>query len=311
MKAIRLHKRGGPEQLVFEDAPVPEPKADEARVRVHAAAITPTELTWPATYKFPDGRERLPSIPAHEVSGVVEALGSDATEVGIGEAVYGLIDFPHDGCAAEYATGRAADLAPKPRTIDHVHAAAVPLSGLTAWQALFDHAKIQSGQHVLIHGAAGGVGSYAVQLARWKGAHVVATASAQHAALLRELGVERFIDYATTRFEDVVKNVDAVFDTVGGDTPERSWPVLKPGGTLVSIVPNPSHEEARAQGIRCIFFIVNPSRRQLGRIAELIDAGHVRPIVAAVVPLAQTRAAFERGLAGHNRGKFVLRVVDD
>ncbi|HUI05375.1 MAG TPA: NADP-dependent oxidoreductase [Verrucomicrobiae bacterium] len=310
MKAIRLHKQGGPEQLVFEDAPLPDPKADEALVRVHAAAITPMELTWPATYRYPDGRERLPSIPAHEVSGVVESLGPGASEVGIGEAVYGLIDFPHDGCAAEYAAVRAGDLAPKPRTIDHVHAAAVPLSALTAWQALFDHAKIRSGQHVLIHGAAGGVGSYAVQLARWKGAHVVATASARHAALLHELGVERLVDYATTPFEHAVKNVDAVFDTVGGDTPERSWRVLKPGGVLVSIVPNPSHERARAQGIRCVFFIVNPNRRQLSRITELIDAGHVRPIVGAVLPLAQAREAFERGLAGHNRGKFVLRVAD-
>jgi len=140
---------------------------------------------------------------------------------------------------------------------------ALPLSALTAWQALFDRAKIQSGQHVLIHGAAGGVGSYAAQLARWKGAHVAATASARHAALLRELGVERLIDYATTRFEDVVKNVDMILDTVGGDTPERSWPVLKPGGTLVSIVPNPSHERARTQGIRCVFFIVAPNRGKL------------------------------------------------
>jgi len=311
MKAIRLHQRGGPEQLLFEDAPVPDPRPGEARLRVHAAGITPMELTWPDTYQYPDGRERLPSIPAHEVSGVVDSLGSGANAVRVGDEVYGLIDFPRDGCAAEFATIPAGDLAPKPRMIDHVHAAAVPLSALTAWQALFDHAKIQSGQQVLIHGAAGGVGTYAVQLARWKGAHVVATASARHAALLRELGVDQIVDYTTTRFEDAVKNMDTVLDTVGGDTPERSWRVLAPQGTLVSIVPNPSHERARARAIRAIFFIVKPSRTQLIRLAELIDAGQVHPIVDAVVPLAQAREAFQRGWAGHNRGKIVLRVVGD
>jgi NADPH:quinone reductase-like Zn-dependent oxidoreductase len=309
MKAIRLRKRGGPEQLIFEDAPEPVPMTDEARVQVYAAAITPKELTWPDTYQYPDGRERLPSIPAHEVSGIVDAVGPAEAGLAVGEAVYGLIDFPHDGCAAEFATVRAADLAPKPRTLDHVHAAAVPLSALTAWQALFDHAKLQAGQRVLIHGAAGGVGSFAVQLARWKGVHITSTASQRHASFLRELGVHEAIDYAATRFEDAVKDMDVVFDTVGGDTPERSWQVLKPGGVLVSIVPNPAHERAEAQGIiRNIFFIVKPNRSQLIQIGELIDTGHLRPVVGEVLPLELARDAFERGLAGHNRGKFVLRV---
>lgn len=311
MKAIRLHKRGGPEQLIFEEAPVPVPTLDEARVVVYAAAITPTELSWPESYQYPDGRERLPSIPAHEVSGIVEDVSPGTDGIAVGEAVYGLIDFPHDGCAAEYATVRTADLAPKPRTIDHVHAAAVPLSALTAWQAFFDHAKLEAGQRVLIHGAAGGVGSYAVQLARWKGANIVATASMRHATFLRELGVEEIIDYAERRFEETVKDIDVVFDTVGGDIPERSWRVLKPGGVLVSIVPNPSHERAQSQGIRSVFFIVKPIRAQLIQIGELIDTGHVRPIVGEVLPLALARDAYERGLAGHNRGKFVLRVRKD
>ena len=222
MKAIRLHARGGPEQLVYEDAPLPDPAAGEALLRVYAAGITPTELTWSETYQTPDGHERLPTIPGHDVSGVVEALGPGVSDVSPGDAVYGLIAFPRDGSAAEYVVVRAGDLAPKPRTLDHVHAAAVPLSALTAWQALFIHAGLTAGQRVLIHGAAGGVGAFAAQLARWRGAHVSATASARHHEFLRELGVETVIDYRTTRFEEVLRDVDVVLDTIGGDTLERS-----------------------------------------------------------------------------------------
>ena len=179
VRAIRLHARGGPEQLVYEDAPLPDPAAGEALLRVYAAGITPTELTWSETYQTPDGHERLPTIPGHDVSGVVEALGPGVSDVSPGDAVYGLVAFPRDGSAAEYVAVRAADLAPKPRSLDHVHAAAVPLSALTAWQALFIHAGLAAGQRVLIHSAAGGVGAFAAQLARWRGAHVSATASAR------------------------------------------------------------------------------------------------------------------------------------
>src|ERR1700712_2024124 len=181
VKAIRLHARGGPEQLVYEDAPLPDPAAGEALLRVYAAGITPTELTWSETYQTPDGHERLPTIPGHDVSGVVEALGPGVSDVSLGDAVYGLVAFPRDGSAAEYVVVRAGDLAPKPRTLDHVHAAAVPLSALTAWQALFDHAQLKPGQRVLIHGAAGGVGAYAVRMAKKHGAEVYATASSRHA----------------------------------------------------------------------------------------------------------------------------------
>ena len=225
MKAVRLHSRGGPEQLVYEDAPLPDPAAGEVRVRVFAAGITPTELTWDATYQTPDGRDRLPSIPGHDVSGVVEALGRGVTGVSPGDAVYGLIDFPRDGSAAEFVAVPAAHLAPKPGTLDHVRAAAVPLSALTAWQALFDHAGLAAGQKVLIHGAAGGVGSFAVQLARWRGAQVSGTTSADDADFLRALGVETVIDYRAARFEDLLRDVDVVLDTVGGETLERSWRV--------------------------------------------------------------------------------------
>src|SRR4051795_703663 len=255
VKAIRLHARGGPEQIVYEDAPLPAPAAGEALLRVHAAGITPTELSWSETYKTPDGRERLPTIPGHDVSGVVEALGPGVSEVAPGDAVYGLVAFPRDGGAAEYVAVRAADLAPKPRSLDHVHAAAVPLSALTAWQALFVHAGLAAGQRVLIHGAAGGVGAFAAQLARWRGAHVGATASARHHEFLRELGVETAIDYRTTRFEEVLRDVDVVLDTVGGDTLERSWRVLRRGGTLVSVAAEPAPEPARDPGAPGVFFL--------------------------------------------------------
>ena len=309
MKAVRLHSRGGPEQLVYEDAPLPDPAAGEVRVRVFAAGITPTELTWNATYQTPDGRDRLPSIPGHDVSGVVEALGRGVTGVSPGDAVYGLIGFPRDGSAAEFVAVPAAHLAPKPGTLDHVRAAAVPLSALTAWQALFDHAGLAAGQKVLIHGAAGGVGSFAVQLARWRGAQVSGTTSADDADFLRALGVETVIDYRAARFEDLLRVVDVVLDTVGGETLERSWRVLRPGGTLVSTAARPSPEQARIADARGVFFIVEPSRPQLVELARLIDEGRVRPVLEAVFPLAQARAAFERGLSGHHRGKIVLQVA--
>src|SRR3954470_15492142 len=308
VKAIRLHARGGPEQMVYEDAPLPEPADGEALVRVYAAGITPTELTWPETYRTPDGRERLPTIPGHDVSGVVDALGPGVWDVSPGDAVYGLVAFPRDGGAAEYVAVRAEDLAPKPRTLDHIHAAAVPLSALTAWQALFIHAGLSAGQRVLIHGAAGGVDAFAAQLARWRGAHVSATASARHHEFLRELGVETVIDYRSTRFEEVLHDVDVVLDTIGGDTLERSWRILRRGGALVSVAAQPSPEPARDGGTRGIFFIVEPSRAQLVEIARLIDAGQIRPVLEAVLPLARAREAFERGLAGHVRGKIVLRI---
>lgn len=310
MKAVRVHARGGVEQLVYEEAPVPVPAAGEARVRVLAAGITPTELTWSATYEDSDGRTRLPSVPAHELSGVVDAVGADVATVVAGETVYGLIDFVRDGCAAEFVTVLAADLAPAPQSIDHIHAAAVPLSGLTAWQGLFDHGGLQPGQRVLVHGAAGGVGSFATQLARWKQAHVIATASPRHASFLRELGVDELIDYTAERFEKRVGKVDLVLDTVGGESLKRSWAVLGEGGRLVSIVDDPGSAPAGTRGAAGTFFIVEPSRAQLVELSRLIDGGHIRPFVQAVFGLADARAAFERGLSGHQRGKIVLHVAD-
>jgi NADPH:quinone reductase-like Zn-dependent oxidoreductase len=311
MKAVRLHREGGPEQLVYEDAPEPELGAGDALIRVHATGITPAELTWAETYRNCDGSERLPAIPGHEVSGVVESVAHGISDMLIGDEVYALTSFCRDGAAAEYVAVHAADLAPKPKTLDHVQAAAVPLSALTVWQAFFDHAQLAPGQRVLIHGAAGGVGSFAVQIAHWHGAYAVGTASAENRDFLLGLGANEVIDYQQVQFEQAVRDIDVVLDTIGGDTRERSWQVLKPGGILVSLPEPIPGGEAAAHGNRSrrgVFFVVRPDREQLGRIATLIDSGAVRPVIAETIPLAKTRQAFERGVAGHTRGKLVLEV---
>lgn len=311
MKAIRLHREGGPEQLVYEDAPEPKLGPADALIRVHATGITPAELTWPDTYKNCDGSERLPAIPGHEVSGVVESVAAGLGDVSIGEAVYALTSFCRDGAAAQYVAVHAADLAPRPRTLDAVQAAAVPLSALTVWQAFFDHGSLAPGQRVLIHGGAGGVGAFAVQIARWHGAYIVATASAENHGFLFGLGANEIIDYRRVRFEQAVGDVDLVLDTIGGETRERSWQVLKPGGLLITLpdaIPEGEASTHGKDGRRGVFFVVEPNRQQLCEIARLIDSGAVRPVVAATIPLAQARQAFERGAAGHTRGKLVLAV---
>ena len=310
MKAARLHARGGPEQIVFEDAPVPVPGPGQVLIRVQAASIVPTELGWDETYRNPDGSPRIPTIPGHDVSGVVAALGPGAAGVAIGEAVYGLIDFPYDGSAAEYVVAPADQIAPKPLSLDHVHAAAAPLSALTAWQALFDHGNMTSKSRVLIHGAAGGVGAWTVQLAHWKGARVYATASARHADRLRDLGVNEVIDYATTRFEDVATEMNFVLDTLGGETRERSWKTLRPGGALVAISEPIKQTPAARSDVKSLFFIVKPNRAQLVEIAGLIDLNKLRPTIETVYALSEARTAFERSQAGHLSGKIVLRVVE-
>ena len=311
MKAIRMHGRGGPERLVYEDAPQPHPDAGEVLVRVYATGVIATELSWSATYQTKGGSARALPIPGHDLSGVVVEVGSGVTALTRGSAVYALTAFDRDGAEAEYTIALPGELAPKPRALDHVQAAAVPLTALTAWQALFEHAGLSAGQTVLIHGAAGGVGVFAVQLARWAGAHVTATASARNRDFLRELGANEIIDYTTTRFEEGVHDVDLVFDLVGGDTLQRSWQVVKQGGMLVSVVsPRPSFAEAKAHDVRPVWFVVEPNREQLIQIGALIDAGRIRPIIETVLPLSQVRQAYEQGARGHTRGKIVLRVVD-
>jgi NADPH:quinone reductase-like Zn-dependent oxidoreductase len=280
-------------------------------VRVYATGVIATELKWDETYQTPAGDPRALPIPGRDLSGVVEEVGPGVTTLVKGSEVYAMIGYGRDGAEAEYTLALPDELVPKPRTLDFVQAAAVPLTALTAWQAFFDHASLVAGQTVLIHGAAGGVGVFAVQLARLTGAQVIATASARNRDFLRELGANEIIDYTTTRFEAVVHDVDLVFDLVGGDTLVRSWQVVKPGGVLVSVVsPRPSFAEAKAHGVRPVWFVVEPNREQLIQIGALIDAGRIRPIIDTVLPLSQARQAYEQGARGHTRGKIVLRVVD-
>jgi NADPH:quinone reductase-like Zn-dependent oxidoreductase len=309
MKAIRIHGRGGPDHLVYEDVPQPHPGSGEVLVRVYAAGVIANELKWDETYQTTTGSPRDLPIPGRDLSGVVEEVGPGVTALVKGAQVYAMLGYGRDGAEADYTIALPNELAPKPGVLDHEQAAAVPLSALTAWQALFDHAHLAAGQTVLIQGGAGGVGVFAVQLAHWAGARVIATASARDRDFVRELGADEVIDYTTTRFEEVVHGVDLVFDLVGGDTLQRSWQVIQPGGLLVSIVsPSPSADGEKEHDVRFAYFIVEPDRDELIRISELIDEGHLRPVIDTVYPLAQARQAYEQAAKGHTRGKIVLRV---
>ena len=308
MKAARLHGRNGTKALIFEEAPLPEPTEGEVRVRVHAVGVTPGELNWPETWKTSTGEDRNLSIPGHEFSGIVDAVGRDITSVTPGTTVYAFTDFTRDGAEAEYAIALPSEIARKPKLINHIQAATLPLSGLTAWQALFVHAKLSRGQSILIHGAAGGVGTLAVQLARYAGAHVIGTASIANQAFVRSLGAHEVIDYMAMPFENVVHDVDVVLDTVGDDTLDRSFGVLKRGGVLVSIVSTPSPEKAEAYDVRSVFFIVRPNHAHLVQISGLVDAGLLHPVVKGVLSLAQVRTAYESVHSRGAQGKLVIRV---
>ncbi len=320
MKAACLNAHEGLDHVVYQEVPRPQPGTGEVLVQVHATAITPTEVSWSPTWQTATGADRpFPIILGHEFSGIVTALGpgvarsADAPEaITDGMAVYGMNDWDRQGADAEYCLARPDQLAPKPRSLDDVQAAVVPISGLTAWQALFEHAQLAAGQRVLIHGATGGVGSFAVQLAHGKGAHTIGTSSTRHVAFARELGADEVVDYTTQRFEETVHDVDVVFDTVGGETLERSWAVLKPGGVLISIVAPPpdsaAKQRATAAGIRSIYFVVEPKQAQLVELGQLLDAGHIRPVVAAVYALERAREAYTGGQEQHQPGKVVLHV---
>jgi NADPH:quinone reductase-like Zn-dependent oxidoreductase len=308
MKAIRLHERGGPEKLMWEEAPTPALRQGDAMVKVLASGITRNELTWGPTYTDENGSSRLPTIPGHELCGIVTAVAPDVTGVSPDDVVYGLTSFFRDGTAAEYVAVGAADLAPKPGTLDAYQAAAVPLAALTAWQALFDHGGLKSGQRVLIHGAAGGVGTFAIQLAHWCGAKVIAATSANNLSLVSNLGAHQAVDYNAAPFEDQVKDIDVVLDPIGQDIQHRSWRVLTAGGTLVTIAGEGITVPADVKDKRGVFFIVKADRQQLVKIGQLIDQYIVRPVIAEIIPIDRAREAFEKldGRAG--RGKIILKI---
>jgi NADPH:quinone reductase-like Zn-dependent oxidoreductase len=305
MKAVRIRKPEGFEGidgLVYEDAPDPQPAIGDALVQVRAASFTPTELTWPL-WTDRAGHDRAPLIPAHEGSGVVVALGYGAAGISVGDEVYGLIDGYRDGWAAEYVTIEARSLAPKPTTVDFTEAAAIPQAGLTSWQALFDHGHLESGQTVVIHGAGGGVGSMAVQLARWAGTHVIGTGRAGARRRVLELGADDFVDVERDGWEAAIRPVDLVYDTIGGDVLAHSPAIVKPGGVLVSVMAPPPTDR---DDIRTVHFVRDPSGAQLRDITRLVDQGRLRPQVAAVYPLADAREAFMAKSTQHIPGKVVL-----
>jgi NADPH:quinone reductase-like Zn-dependent oxidoreductase len=310
MKAIYLEKKAGPEALVAGEIPRPSPKANEVLIKVHATAVMPTELEWSPTFNQESGEPRpFPIVLSHEFSGVVETAGAQADGVRVGDEVYGVNDWFGNGAQAEYCVVAADGVAPKPKSLRHSEAAVVPISALTAWQALLEIGNLERQQRVLIHGGAGGVGTFAVQLARWRGAHVTATASAVNLDFVRALGADKVIDYGAARFEDVICDVDVVFDVVGGDTLERSWKVLKPGGKLITIAG--SAKTSSNPRSRDAFMLVRTDRKQLIEIAGKIDAGELRVFLEAVYPLEDAREAYARAEAGKMHGKIALSVVSD
>ncbi|MEV8406034.1 NADP-dependent oxidoreductase [Streptomyces niveus] len=306
MRAITVQDRdAGVGGLTLTDLPHPHAAENDVIVRVHAAGFTPGELAWDGTWTDRAGRDRTPSVPGHELSGVVTELGYGTTGLTVGQRVFGLADWSRDGSLAEYTAVEARNLAPLPADVDHVTAAALPVSGLTAWQALFDHGRLTTGQTVLVHGAAGGVGSLAVQLAREVGARVIGTGRAADRETVLELGADVFVDLQAERLDDI-GDVDLVFDVIGGDILDRSAALVRAGGTLVTIAGPVTVQPADG---RAVFFVVEPDRARLADLAGRLRAGRLKPIVGVVRPLAETADAF----APQKRvpGKTIIRVVED
>lgn len=310
MKAVRIHTYGDPEVLIYEEAPLPTIADDDVLIRVHAAAVNPVDWKIRAGHLQDFIPYSLPLILGWDVSGVVEAVGANVTTFKPGDQVYSRPNLERDGAYAEYIAVNASEVAFKPKTLSHNQAAAVPLAGITAWHALFEAAQLSVGQRVLIHAAAGGVGSYAVQFAHWKGAYVIGTASARNREFLLELGADEVIDYQSTRFEEVIDSVDVVFDTIGGDVQDRSWQIIKPGGILVSVISPPSEAQASAHQCRSAFVFIQPRADWLAEIGQLIDAGQVKPIIETVLPLSRAAEAHKLSQSGRTRGKIVFQVRD-
>ncbi len=309
MKAVVAHEYGAPEVLKFEEVPRPEPREDEALVRVIASGVNPADpLTLSGKYAKEFGTH-LPLIPGYDIAGVVEKTGANITKLKVGDAVYGYPTF--GGGWADYVTVKEWEVAAKPKSLNFVEAAAMPMGALTAWQSLVDVAKLQPGQTILIHGGSGGVGSFAIQIAKARGAHVIATASTANQDLLKQLGADVAVDYTKTRFEDMAKNVDAVLDPVGKETLARSYDAVKKGGIVMCLVALPDRAELKKRGIHGAAISVHPDAADLTEIAHLIDAGKIKPIVTQVLPLSQAIAAQQQAATHHTRGKVVLRIADD
>lgn len=307
MKAVQIHHYGGPEELIYEDAQTPEIQPDDVLIRVKATSINPID------WKVREGARKdparhFPIVLGWDVSGIIEKVGEKVKNFKVGDAVYGRPDTSRNGTYAEYVAVRAGELAPKPQSLDHNQAAAIPLAGLTAWQGIFDHGKLEAGQKILIHGAAGGVGTFAVQLARWKGAYVIGTASGKNVDFLRKLGADEVIDYEKEHFEEKLHDIDVVFDTIGGDVQLNSLRVLKPGGILVSTVGIKDEAAVKAKGLQGIAYMAKSLPEQLHRMAQLIDEGKLRPIIEKTLPLTDAAEAQRESQKGHTRGKIVLTV---
>jgi NADPH:quinone reductase-like Zn-dependent oxidoreductase len=305
MKAVTISKYGDQSVLNYTDIERPKPKPDEILVHNFAAAVNPVD------WKIRDGLGEmfglhLPIVLGCEIAGTIEELGSDVLDFHSGDPVYGYVSLDRNGGYAEYTIAKPDEIAPKPESLDFDNAAAVPVGALTSWQAIFDTAQLQNGQRILITGASGGVGSMAVQLAKAKGAFVIATASGKNEEFVRSLGADEFVDYTREKFEERAHEVDVVYDTVGGDTLERSFKTIRRGGCLVTTVMPPSHEKAENYGVRASMIGVEPSGRELREINRLIAAGKIKTHVATVLPLAEVRKAHQLSESGRTRGKIIL-----
>lgn len=309
MKAIRIHEFGGPNVLQLEDIKIPVPAHDEVLIKVYASSVNPVDhkiVAGEAQEKFPI---KFPLTIGWDVSGVIEAMGDKVRNFNTGDEVYGRPFPTTNGAFAEYVVIKADQISLKPKSIDHINAAAVPLAGLTAWQGLFKHGELKKGQKVLIHAASGGVGTFAVQFAKWKGAYVIGTASASNLSFIKQLGVDEAIDYENERFEEQVQDADLVLDLVGDETQQRSIAVLKEKGRLITTVMPQFQQEAKEKGIRLEGFTAQSNPNDLKKMAELIDEGKVYPVISSVLNLEDAAKAEQLNIDGHPRGKIVIKVV--
>ena len=311
MKAVVIHEYGGPEVLKYEDVPQPEPKQDQLRIHVIAAGVNPVDGMIRSGMFDKEGRRAFPVILGGDISGVIERVGSNITKFKSGDPVFAYVSLDNSGGYAQYAVVTEREAAPKPKSLTYVEAAAVPIVALTAWQALIDTAKLKAGQTVLIHGGSGGVGSFAIQIAKAHGAKVIATASTANQELLKQLGADVAIDYTKQNFENVAKDVDVVLDSIGKDTLARSYGVVKKGGIIVSLVARPDPAELEKHGIRGEALSVDPNSDELSEIGKLIDEKKINVIVSQTFPLSEARKAQEQVATGHTRGKIVLKVADE